>query len=113
MHELHHHWDGIHWGSLSVETVAGAHRFRVPVYLGEIRPESVSVELYADPLPAGGPERHVLRPERPLSGAAGGYLYFQDTGRFEPAGDYTPRVVPAHPEAVVPLEAPFIRWYPS
>ena len=28
-----------------------------------------------------------------------------------PAGDYTPRVVPWHPGAAVPLEANHILWY--
>jgi hypothetical protein len=27
------------------------------------------------------------------------------------AGEYTPRVVPAHPEAIVPTEAHGIRWF--
>jgi starch phosphorylase len=113
MHDLHHQWEGIHWGKLAVETTAGANVFRIPVYLGEIPPESVTVELYAEPWPGGPAERRPLRPDRPLSGAAGGYLYAAEVPADRPAADYTPRVVPAHPEAVVPLEARFIRWYPS
>jgi starch phosphorylase len=113
MHDLHHHWEGIHWGKLTVETTAGVNVFRVPVYLGEIAPEFVTVELYAEPRPGETAERRPLRPDRPLSGAAGGYLYAGEVPAGRPAADYTPRVVPAHPEAVVPLEARFIRWYPS
>jgi len=30
-----------------------------------------------------------------------------------PARDYTPRIVAAHPEARVPAEAAFIRWFPA
>jgi starch phosphorylase len=113
MHDLHHHWAGIHWGNLAVEASGGSHVFRVPVYLGEIRPESVSVELYAEALPGQAAERRPLRPDHALSGASGGYLYVGDVPAGRPPGDYTPRVVPAHREAIIPLEARFIRWYPS
>ena len=54
-----------------------------------------------------------LRADHALSGAAGGYLYVGDVPAGRPPGDYTPRVVPAHREAIIPLEARFIRWYPS
>ena len=113
MHDLHHHWAGIHWGTVAIEATGSSNVFRVPVYLGEVRPESVTVELYAEPLPGRPAERRPLRPDHTLSGAAGGYLYVGDVPAGRPPGDYTPRVVPAHPEAVVPLEARFIRWYPS
>jgi len=113
MHDLHHHWSGIHWGNLEVTTGADRHQFRVPVYLGEIQPESVAVELYAEPRPGSHVERHLLRRDRPLSGAAGGYLYAGAIPAGRAPSDYTPRVVPAHPEAAVPLEARFISWYPA
>jgi starch phosphorylase len=113
MHDLHHHWAGIHWGHPDVTTTDGRHRFSVPVYLGEIHPDSVSVELYAEPRPGHAIERHSLRRDRALTGAAGGFLYVGDCPAARPSDDYTPRVVPAHPEVAVPLEARFIAWYPS
>jgi starch phosphorylase len=111
MHDLHHHWSGIHWGNLEVTPGGDRHRFRVQVYLGEIPPDSVTVELYAEPRPDSPGERHPLRRDRPLSGAAGGYLYVGETAAGRAPSDYTPRVVPAHTEAAVPLEARFIAWY--
>jgi starch phosphorylase len=111
MHDLHHHWSGIHWGNLEVATSGDRHQFVVQVYLGEIRPESVTVELYAEPRPGSPIGRHPLHRDRPLSGAAGGYLYFGDVPAGRAPTDYTPRVVAAHPEAAVPLEARFIAWY--
>jgi starch phosphorylase len=111
MHDLHHHWSGIHWGNLEVATSGDRHQFVVQVYLGEIRPESVTVELYAEPRPGSPIGRHPLHRDRPLSGAAGGYLYVGDVPAGRAPTDYTPRVVAAHPEAAVPLEARFIAWY--
>lgn len=113
MHDLHHHWGGIHWGQLDVATTGGRHQFSVPVYLGEVHPDAVSVELFAEPRQGAATERHPLRRDRALSGAAGGFLYVGDTPAERPSTDYTPRVVPAHGDAVVPLEARFIAWYPS
>lgn len=39
------HWAKVHFGSLQVETVAGQHVFQLPVYLNEMEPEAVQVEL--------------------------------------------------------------------
>jgi starch phosphorylase len=88
MHGLNHHWSGIHWGNLETE-------------------------IHAESRGDRGSERHALRRERPLSGAAGGFLYTGEVPAARPPGDYTPRVVPAHPEVEVPVEARFIAWYPA
>jgi len=109
--ELRRHWDAVHWGNLDVESVDGRHAFRVQVYLGEIDPDAVRVELYAEPGPGGMPERHIMRRDQALAGAAGGYRYVAEVPAGRPAGDYTPRVVPWHPAANVPVEAHGIRWF--
>jgi len=111
LRDLRGHWTAIHWGNLDVETTGDRHVFRVQVYLGEIPAESVTVELYAEPRPGSAPERHAMRRDHALSGAAGGYQYVAEVAADRPAGEYTPRVVPAHAEAIVPIEAPQIRWY--
>ena len=113
MHDLNHHWSGIHWGNLDTEPHGDRREYRVQVYLGEIPPESVTVELYAESRGNLGVERHPLRRERPLSGAAGGFLYAGEVPAARPPGDYTPRIVPAHPEVAIPVEARFIAWYPA
>ena len=111
---LLHHWQALHWGNLDVQTTAESHVVRVQVYLGEIPPEAVSVQLYAEPQPEGGAaELHTMTRDRALSGAAGGFLWIMTVPARRPARDYTPRVVPAHPKARVPAEAAFIRWYPN
>ena len=52
-------------------------------------------------------------PDHALSGSAGGFLYVATVPSGRPAGDYTPRVVPAHAEAMIPAETRFISWYPA
>jgi starch phosphorylase len=73
----------------------------------------VAVELFAESRDDRGIERHTLHRVRPLSGAAGGFLYAGEVPAGRPPGDYTPRVVPTHPEAEIPVEARFIAWYPA
>ena len=113
LRSLRRHWPEIHWGNLGIEAAGNEHVFRAQVYLGEIEPDAVSVELYAEPRPGEYPRRRPMRRDHALSGAAGGYLYVASVPADRPATDYTPRVVAAHPEAQVPAETPLIRWYPN
>ena len=82
--DLRRHWDAIHWGNLDVETAGDRHVIRVQVYLGEILPDAVRVELYADPRPGRLPERHAMRRDQALSGAAGGYRYVAEVAGGPP-----------------------------
>ena len=114
LRHLRRHWPEIHWGNMAVEATGNEHVLRVQVYLGEIPPEAVSVELYAEPRPGDErPGRRPMQRDHALSGAAGGYLYLASVPADRPATDYTPRVVASHPEAQVPAETPLIRWYPN
>jgi starch phosphorylase len=109
---LHRHWHAIHWGNLDVQPGAGAHEFRVQVYLGDIQPDAVGVQLYAEAIPGrGATETHAMRRDHALSGAAGGFAYVATVPAGRPAEDYTPRVVAMHPAARLPAEANFIHWY--
>jgi starch phosphorylase len=74
-------------------------------------PEAVRVELYAEALNGEAPERHAMMRGAQLVGAVHGYMYWAQVPSLRPATDYTPRIIPFHPEAMVPLEAPQILWY--
>jgi glycogen phosphorylase len=107
---LARHWGTVHFGDLQVETSAGQHLFQVQVYLDELEPHAVRVELYADGRDGDAPVRQEMARGEPLVGAVHGYLYSARVPATRPAGDYTPRVVPHHPAAAVPLEAAQILW---
>ena len=96
------------FGALLASDDGSAHRFTVEVHLGDLDPEAVRVELYADGAAGGEPERHVMARGPKLEGNRYAYEARVATGR--PAGHYTPRLVPYHPAASVPLEAAAIRW---
>jgi starch phosphorylase len=51
-----------------------------------------------------------MAPVEPLIGAANGFLFAAQTSANVPASDFTLRVLPYHPQAIVPLEARHILW---
>jgi starch phosphorylase len=96
------------FGNTKVETAGGRHRFTVDVYLGRLDADAVRVELYAEPLDGGDPVRQPLRRE-PI-GLEGACRYVGEVPDARPATHYTPRIVPHHALARVPLEASWILW---
>jgi len=108
---LAQNWSRLRFGAVSVSRSGSRMRFDVQVYLDGIQASSVSVELYAEPSPAEeAPVRIRLEPERRLSGAVHGLLYTATFETNRPPEHFTPRILPNHAEASIPLEAPFILW---
>jgi starch phosphorylase len=106
---IERHWSTLRFGETRVETKQPWHFFQVQVYLGDLDPETVQVELFAEPV--NGSERirqKMARGEQLV--AARGFNYSARVSAARPAGDYTPRVVPFHPGAQVPLEETRISW---
>lgn len=107
---LRERWGALRFGPVNVVTDGGRHRFTVPLYLDGADPEAVAVELYAEPLGAGAPAgRFPMRRVAPLHGAHG-FVYGADVPDSRPASHFTPRVVPTHQDACVPLELPLVQW---
>jgi len=73
--------------------------------------DAVSVELYAEPLNDGAAVRKTLQRGDALAGTANAWTYIGSVAANRPVEDYTPRIIPAHPLAQVPLEAGMILWY--
>jgi len=80
------------------------------VYLDELDPEAVRVELYADRQNGTEPVREPMNRGEQLVGASNAFLYVASVPANRPASDYTPRVVPYKIGASVPLETPLICW---
>jgi len=106
---LERHWAAIHFGSATVETSAAGHAISVQVYLDEIEPDAVRVELYAES-PEGEPVRVPMTRGAPLVGAVNGFVFTAQTPAVRPAADYTPRIVPFCDGVSAPLEAGEILW---
>jgi starch phosphorylase len=104
-------WHAIHFGQLDVTERDGRPTISIPVYLGELDPSDVTVELYADPIADNPPERLTMQCVGAIPGAVNGGRYQADVTGSRPAADYTPRVIAHHPNARVPIEAWPIAWY--
>jgi starch phosphorylase len=107
---LEQKWHGLRFGQVKVETAGQNHVFEVAVFLGEIEPGAVRVEVYADGGDNGPPVRYEMSRIRQLKGSANGYAYGASVPASRPASDYTPRIVPYFPSAKVPLESDQILW---
>jgi len=108
--ELAKQWPSVRFGSLASELQGDHYAFQVQVYLADLDPEAVKVELYAEAQNSGEPVRQSMQRSEPLVVSANAFLYVASVPATRPASDYTPRLVPYKAGASVPLEAPFIRW---
>jgi glycogen phosphorylase len=111
--EIAKHWSMVRFGSATVEQKDGQFLFETQVYLDDLDPDSVNVELYAEGQNGKIPERHAMDRGERLVGAVNGFIYTAHISATRPAADYTPRMVPQHGGAFVPLEVPFILWHDS
>jgi starch phosphorylase len=107
------HWSSLRFGAASVDQQGQLHFFRVQVMLDDLDPEAVRVELYAEGQSGNAPERHPMNRGDRLVGAVNGFMYTARIPMSRPAADYTPRLVPFHKNASVPLDAPLILWHDS
>ncbi|WP_029922594.1 alpha-glucan family phosphorylase [Nevskia soli] len=104
-------WHEIRFSNYEHQRDGDCLRFSLHLYLGEILPDSVSVEMYADAAGDDVPGAHVMRRGSAIPGGMNAYVYIVEVQTRRPATDFTPRVVPFHPCAAVPLELELIRWH--
>jgi starch phosphorylase len=109
-HALDQQWGALRFGEAQVETAGSQHVFDVQVYLDDLEPEAVRVELYANGADGMAADRVEMQRIRQLVGAANGYTYRATVPAIRPATDYTPRLIPHHDGVAIPLEAAHILW---
>ena len=104
-------WPSLRIGTMRVETHDGSHHFEIDVQLGELDTNLLRVELYAEPRGGSDPFREPMKPLLDLERAIAGMTTFcASAPATRAASDYTPRILPEHPDAELPLEAPYILW---
>ena len=109
--ELAKHWSALRFGPATVEQQGDRSLFHVQVFLDDIDPDAVRVELYAEAQKDEDPITHAMNRGERLVGATSAFTYSASVPTSRPVADYTPRLVPRHAGAFVPLEAPFILWH--
>ena len=102
-------WPALRFGEAKVESASAQHVFEVHVYLGDLAPDAVRVELYADAIDGNAPVAAEMRRSRQQR-AAKWHVYSAQVAATRPATDYTARLIPQCPGVAVPLEAARILW---
>jgi glycogen phosphorylase len=107
---LNSRWSSLHLGNPVATKTEGTWRIVVPVYLGELVPDSVQVEMFADQTAEYPPEAIALHQEHAIPGSTNGYIFSGSIPETRPLKDYTVRVVPSFPDTYLPAELPLIAW---
>jgi len=107
---LEQKWAALRFGEVKVKTNNEQHIFEVKVYLDDLDPNAVRVELYADGGNGDTPVRQEMKCVRQPADAPRGSLYRATVPATRPVADYTARLIPHHDGVAVPLEAAQILW---
>ncbi|HUT41258.1 MAG TPA: alpha-glucan family phosphorylase, partial [Gammaproteobacteria bacterium] len=107
---LEQQWAALRFGEVKAGTEGERYLIEIQVYLDDLDPEAVRVELYAEGVNGSAPERVAMQRVRELIGAANGYAYRAEVSATRPAMDYTARLIPHRDDVAIPLEAANILW---
>ena len=95
---------------MQAATDADRHIFEIEVYMNDLDPNAVRVEIYADGVNGGAPVRQEMKRVRQLARASGGCVYSAAVSAVRPQADYTARVIPHCDGVAIPLENARILW---
>ncbi|TXH76579.1 alpha-glucan family phosphorylase [Thiobacillus sp.] len=109
-HTLEQDWTALRFGEVKLDSTDGQHVFEIQLYLDDVDPDTVRVELYANGVDGAPSVRVAMQRVRQLVGAANGYAYHAAVPATRPATDYTARLIPFHASLAVPLEDAHILW---
>lgn len=104
-------WQHVHFGEVQCSAGNGVWLFDAQLYLADIPPDVVRVELYADAVDDEGPVRIIMSRDGAIPGATNSHRYLAEVPSTRPMNHFTPRIIPAHPFAQVPLEESHILWF--
>ena len=109
-HTLDEGWAALHFGEAKIETRGERYVFEVHVHLGDLDPNSVRLELYADGVGGGDPVRQEMESVRQLVPAPGCFVFRASVSAARPATDYTARAISQSDGIAIPLEDAQILW---
>jgi starch phosphorylase len=109
---LEQKWAALRFSEVKVETRGGQHIFEVQVFLNDLDPKAVRVELYANGVMGSPPVRQEMKRVRQLAGMSGGYVYSAAVSATRPPADYTAMLIPHCDGVAIPLEDARILWQP-
>jgi len=102
-------WSDLRFGTVTAQKKGDNYVFEVQVFLAQLDPAAVEVELYAEQTDGRAFRQKMTLAQSPE--APGGYqVYSSSVPAARPAPDYTPRLIPSNPRLSLPLEANQILW---
>jgi starch phosphorylase len=104
------HWNTVRFVKVGINTHDGQHFFQADVAPGTLTPDHLRVELYADSATGRCASLEVMSASGPCADTPGAYTYSAQVSATRIASEYTARIIPHHPNALVPLEARQIIW---
>ncbi len=109
--DLEQKWGTLRFGELKLTTEGLQRVFEIRLYLGDLDPESVQVELCSNGDDGAGMDiLEMKRVHQPME-ATNGYVYRAEVSGDRPSDDYTARVIPHHEGTVISLEVGHILWH--
>lgn len=109
-HVLRENWHKIKFGVLYIEKVENHCTFSVKIDLNAIKPEEVSVKLYADGINGSNPVR-IKMDLASTNNENQEYSYFGKVDSSRNQSDYTIRILPKYEGVSIPLEENLILWH--
>lgn len=106
--EIAKKWPSLRFSNVKVETINDQHVFEARIYLDDLDPEFVKVEIYGED--KEGSVKGEMTWVSCLLHDAYTHVFRGSVPAHMPAGNYTPRVIPYYPGVSVPLEATQILW---
>ena len=101
---LDNNWDKLGFGDEKVNIEANEHHIELQIYLGDLDPKAVKVELYSDALAVE------MKYQGKVPNAQNTYLYSSVMPASQSIAGFTPRILPHFSGVSVPLETNQILW---
>jgi starch phosphorylase len=109
-HSLNEKWSSLRFLDVKVESSGGQHSFEVHLYLADLDPDAVRVELYADGVMDGPAVLQKMQRVQQPSGAPGVFVYSVAVSSDRPVAEYSARVLPNRENVAIPLEDARVLW---
>jgi glycogen phosphorylase len=110
LQKLNQKWDSLHFGEVKITTIENQYKFNVQVFLSDLDPDLVQVELFANGENGAKSEIIKMKRETKTRGSTNTYYYNALASSELHASDYTPRALTEIAGVSVPLESNLITW---
>lgn len=108
---LHRYWRELRWQDKRIRQTSDGFTIEVDIYLNNLSPDWVKVELYANANSENPPQCLPMRRLGLCANAVDSHSYRADLVTSRSPSDFTPRVSPCHEQALVPQEVADILWW--